>query len=357
MRALKLTMECTRNLCRKCTRKVREDHAAIGFILQSRQQSTMADDDNPGHVVLEYIICSPEEMLNEGLRVAGYSDAQINRSSMAYNVKHRFKPQFGCNHVVCAYIWEDLHQNAPEEYVSRPNDLHWFLRAVNFLRMYPLESSRESQHNISSRTQRDYVWYWVERIQALKTLKIVWPEDNYGDDIWIMTVDGTHIGCEEPTHPDFPKDKSYFSHKYKRSAFGYELGLALSEEKLIWMSGPHPAGLNDKAVFCLPGGLREKLQQIGKKGIADGGYSGYDDVLSYPNDGLDDKAVAEFKRRSLQRQEKFNAMIKTFQCLDVRCFRHKECRFGNCLEAVCVICQYMMENLDNVLFDPLVPGM
>jgi hypothetical protein len=39
--------------------------------------------------------------------------------------------------------------------------------------------------------KRDWVWYFVEKIQALKEEKITWPED-YGKDLWIMTVDGTH---------------------------------------------------------------------------------------------------------------------------------------------------------------------
>lgn len=35
--------------------------------------------------------------------------------------------------------------------------------------------------------------------EALKTQKIMWPND-WGKDIWIITVDGTHCWINEPRH-------------------------------------------------------------------------------------------------------------------------------------------------------------
>jgi hypothetical protein len=46
---------------------------------------------------------------------------------------------------------------------------------------------------------RDWVSYFVEKIQALKEDKTTWPEpEDYSKDIWILTVNRTHCWIEEP---------------------------------------------------------------------------------------------------------------------------------------------------------------
>jgi hypothetical protein len=76
---------------------------------------------------------------------------------------------------------------------------------------------------------REAVWYFLTRLQALKEEVIVWPgPDEWGDDIWIITVDGTHCWIEEPTHPDWSQDKSFYSHEYNKAGINYELGIAIA---------------------------------------------------------------------------------------------------------------------------------
>ncbi len=65
---------------------------------------------------------------------------------------------------------------------------------------------------------RDWCCFFVEKIQALKAEKIVWPEENVGDDIYAITVDGTHCWIQEPQHPTWSQDSRYFSHKYSLDA-------------------------------------------------------------------------------------------------------------------------------------------
>ena len=92
----------------------------------------------------------------------------------------------------------------------------------------------------------------------------------------------------------------------------------------------------------------------GKKGSGDGGYHGHPNELSTPN-SHDSKEVNTFKGRALKRQEKFNGKTKNFDSLSGR-FRHSVDRFKNCFEAVCVICQYQIEN-GSPLYDVLIEHM
>ena len=116
------------------------------------------------------------------------------------------------------------------------------------------------------------------------------------------------------------------------------------------MNGPFKAGRSDNSIFKKEG-LLTQLEKTGKRGIADGGYPGHPKVLSTPNNH-DSKPVKVFKSRALKRHEKFNGLIKHFDCLKGR-FRHSAERFQQCLEAVCVICQYKIERT-HPLFDVLI---
>lgn len=194
------------------------------------------------------------------------------------------------------------------------------------------------------------VWFYIEKVQALKAQKIVWPADNFGDDIWGPSVDGVHSCMTEPQHPIWSQDPKWYSHKYNKAGAGYELGISISTNRLVWMNGPFRAGLNDVTIFTKKG-LKAKLQACGKKAIGDGGYSGHTQQMSTPN-SHDSKQVFKFKSRALKRHEKFNGMLKTFDCLSGR-FRHGVDRFKNCFEAVCVIAQYQMEN-NRPLYDVLI---
>jgi hypothetical protein len=93
---------------------------------------------------------------------------------------------------------------------------------------------------------------------------------------------------------------------------------------------------------------------LGKKAIGDLGYRGEPNKYYYvsfpnPNDG---KGVALFKSKALKRHENFNCMTKVFEILAGR-FRHGKDKFGKAFEAVCVVCQYKLEN-ELPLYDVLI---
>ena len=229
----------------------------------------------------------------------------------------------------------------------------WFLRTVLYLRKYPTEDDFERNLNINIHHGRDKIWEMVRRIQLLQFIKITWPDDLGGNNIWIMSVDGTHCWIAEPGHPHFSQDSEYYSHKFNKAGINYELGIALATGKLIWMNGPFRAGRNDLNVFTQEG-LEERLRILGKKSLGDGGYAGHHETVSSPN-AHDSYQVKRFKSRGLKRQEDFNGMTKVFNILKHR-FRHPLHKFPVAFEAVCVICQYKIES-DEPLYDILVEAL
>lgn len=178
--------------------------------------------------------------------------------------------------------------------------LKYFFMGLHTLRKYPTEIEREAIFDISIRHGRDMSWFYVRKIQALKALKIVWIDS---DEVWIGSVDGQHCWKQEPSNSPWAIDPKHFSFKYNKAGWCYELTLALHVSKLIWMNGPFPAGKSDQKIFREEG-LQEKLEALGKKMIADCGYSG--PQVSTRNDAYDSPSVAMFKSRALKRQEKFN---------------------------------------------------
>ena len=314
-----------------------------------------SSDDDDINIPDGVIIYSVDEMLDIGLRQMGVKEKSLQRVKKENLIK-KFRDRYGSDPIVCAQIWEDLQTTNVQEALVPLNKrkIHYFLMAMHFLKRYQVESEVAASNGCHEDTVRDWCWFFIEKIQALKQEKIYWPEDNYGNDTWIMTVDGTHVEIQEPKHPEFSLNTKYFSHKHQQAGYTYELGIALSESRLIWMNGPHPAGKNDLNMFHA--GLKTRLRQLNKKAIGDGGYYAVEllDVVSTPN-ADDPPPVRKFKRRAQRRHETFNGKIKTFECLSKR-FRHDKRRFKSCFECCCVIVQYQMEN-GHALFEILVNGM
>ena len=231
-----------------------------------------------------------------------------------------------------------------------PKDINvdYYLMAINFLKCYQREEVRAGNFGFAERTVRKWTWFYAKKIQALKVQKIIWPEhwneghpDLHGSDtpIFLITVDGVHCGVGEPFHPLFSKNPAYYSHKNNQAGLGYELGVSVYENALVWLKGPSPAGKHDITTF------REELKgkiPSGKRVIGDNGYKGESNVISTPN-SHDPEALRRFKSRARARHESFNGRIKNFKCLDER-FRHGIAKHHICFEAVCVIVQYQLEN-------------
>ena len=298
------------------------------------------------------VILTAKELQLEGLKLVNYTLERIYRVKTTGTNKQRFKTHFGCSAAVCALIFHDLQTTNDDTAHLDENgiDIKSMLMALHFLYRYPTENEREAIFDSSPKTLRKWAWYYVDKIQALKTEKIVWPDD-FGSDIWVLYVDCVDCLTEEPTHPTLTKDPKFFSFKKNKSGLRYELGTDLFRSAIIWMNGPFPAGEeNDRGLFVKKG-LKDKLEAAGKKCIADGIYTGYPKVCSTFN-AIDRKDVAKFKSRAQMRHEQFNGLLKEFKIL-YHAFRHRDMeKFRSCFEAVTVVCIYRMEN-GEPLFDIL----
>ena len=173
-------------------------------------------------------------------------------------------------------IYEDLQKSHAEDASVDPTqlmrlegsqaNLGWFLRALLYLRRYPLEEDFETLFHLSSRYARRPIWNMIKKIQYLKFKKISWPDDLRFSNIWIMAVDGTHVRIEEPGHEKYSQDSDYFSHKFNSAGINYEFRICLATRNVIWMNGPFKAGRNNLVIF-VEEGLEERLQSLGKKAI------------------------------------------------------------------------------------------
>lgn len=309
-------------------------------------------DDGSADADPHLISFTPTELLNRGLKLLGWNDKQIKRKSKKRWAKWttRFAADFGAKpHVLCQ-IWEDLQQTTINEAYLSPDErnIDHFLYAMNFLKAYPTEKQRENKWHVSDRILRDSGWSTIAKIAALQEDKIKWP-DNFGNDIWVGTVDGTMIKSHEPNHEKYPKDRKAFSFKHHASGYNYEIVLSLVESKIIWLNGPFKAGTNDIQMLTCEDGLCDLLRHQQKRLIADSGYRGYDDIISRAN-SMDSPAVSKFKNRARCRHESVNGLIKQFKSVDNAGFRHGIEKFAICFDAVAVITQYRME-LGEPLFE------
>ena len=158
-----------------------------------------------------------------------------------------------------------------------------------------------------------------------------------------MTVDGTHCPIQETR----PFSKKWSSHKLgKKAGLNYEIGIQISQSRVVWVNGPFPASLNDLTVFREKG-LKEALP-TGKRCMGDEGYT-HEETISTRND-FDPTELAMFKWRALSRHETFNSRLKSFHCLKSK-FCHGITKHKVAFEAVCLILIYEMEN-GSPLLDP-----
>ena len=261
------------------------------------------------------VILTPDEMLIGGLTLLGWQENRLEKRQIETN-NDQYRGMYGLNPEVVADVCEDLQcTSIKDARIEKMNvdKLHW---ALHFMYRYPTETERESTWNKCANTIRLACWYYIDKIRHLKHHKIVFPRFN-DDDVWIMTVDGTHLVTLEPGDSDVPKDPAYFSFKHHAAGFNCEVGVHLFESKCIWLSGPHKAGTHNDAKMFREKGLMAKPQELSKKAVGDEGHRGFPNEMSTAN-ALDSDAVKEFKARARQRHEIHNSKLKVFGILSER---------------------------------------
>jgi hypothetical protein len=198
-------------------------------------------------------VYTPDEMLREGLWLAGF-DEETQKKQPKSNLRD-FEDQYGSSPTVLSIIWSDLQKTTnPEAYVpENKRELKYYLMAHHFLKQYPTKSERKAAYNQQvkqTHTQRDWVWYFVDHICALQQEKIYIPNSHLeGEDIWIMTVDGTMSASNEIAGEEKVKDPSMFSFKHHSAGFNAEVGVSILESRCVWINGPEPAGDKTDLVY------------------------------------------------------------------------------------------------------------
>lgn len=146
----------------------------------------------------------------------------------------------------------------------------------------------------------------------------------------LISVDGTDIRI--PEH-----GRVFYSHKFKKSAFRYEVALCILTGDIVWLNGPYPAGKwPDINIF------RDSLQshlERGERVEADDGYIGdHPSFVKCPG-GFTNPKITEFmQQRVRNRQESINKRLKQFRCLAVP-WRGNLLKHGTVFRAVAVITQ------------------
>lgn len=305
-------------------------------------------------------LLSTDEILDWGLDLVGFptNGGAVKRSTRL----RRFKAHYGSNPIVISELFEALQTTDIEEArieVKANKDVDNFLLSIYYLKVYPVEERMAGAFGKHEDTVRKWIWYYIERIQALLPEVIFWPEEwNEPDDsfdvpVFLISVDGTHCRINEPHHPLWSKNPKYYSHKFNKAALNYEVALSVYENKVVWIKGPYKASTHDITIFAGEDGeggecLMDKIPE-GHLAIADRGYNKLTlDMIATPN-RQDDPDVKKFKSRARARQESFNCRLKNYGALDDR-FRHGEKKHKAVFEAICVICQFQL-NFGSPLFE------
>lgn len=254
-----------------------------------------------------------------------------------------FKRYFGSPPAVIADVWSKVLPTLPPKQKS-PQGFRLFMIAQHFLWAYPKNST------ILTRTfgvglkvgQGKSLWNMVRSIADLMDAKVKWDPDfdRLDTEIFIISVDGKDFRIWEPKHPERPYDKDYSSHKYsKKAALRYEIALSLKHSRIVWISGPHKAGLeSDLGIFN--SGLKKKILP-GKKAVCDGTYKG-SAMLAKP-DCLESKELKNFKSRARNRQETINRRLVSYKALATT-FTHGIDNHELAFKAVVVMVQTQMEH-------------
>lgn len=286
-----------------------------------------------------------ERILIYGLVVAGLE--QGHAAKLCDKRKDRlFRDNFGVGPKAVAAAYEAILPTVDEP------DLFWYLLSIFWLKVYLTEGQMYTKLKGKDPEQmRNQIKFYVEKLAALKGIKIVWRDLTEYPEIFALSVDGIHFWIDEPRKDP---DAGHCSHKNNKAGVGYEIGLLIWHNRAVWGDGPFKPATHDKTKYEELSGL-QSLIPYGKLVVGDRGYRGESieehgqyRTLSTRNT-CDTSQVKDFKRRVRARHENFNARLTAFNILKNR-FRHGRDRHQAVFNAVLVLVQFDLEN-GNPLWD------
>ena len=182
-----------------------------------------SDSSNPDFMEGVTSVKTPDEILFEGLLLAGFTEETQKRQPKSNQAD--FISRYGSTPLVLAIIWENL-QTTPHEDAWVPphkRNLNYFFAAHHFLKQYPTEMERKAAYQkltLRRETLRGWIWFFCERMYGLRVQKIVWPDSHiYCDDLWVASFDGTMSKSWEKAGIHTVKDPTNFSFKHHSAGF------------------------------------------------------------------------------------------------------------------------------------------
>ena len=146
-------------------------------------------------------LVTPSQFLRRGLKLVNVPGDVQDRRCRSKNCK-TFKSHFGLHPNHCATLWKDLlATDVVEAQVGVDDiDLKGFFMALHSLRVCNTDECNAAKFgNPDINAMAATTWWWMQRFAALRVVKIKWPTDEeWGDDAFILSVDGTHMMLNEP---------------------------------------------------------------------------------------------------------------------------------------------------------------
>ena len=293
------------------------------------------------------MIISPKDVQKFGRDIMGVRRGNKSEKRM----EKEFRKHYGSSPLDIATCWFDLCYYDEELLSPKEKTMKGFRRFL--AAQYWLWARPKNVDIFSSRfgVCKDYLqgkelWKWIDRIAGLAEKKIKW--DHFLDQdaaIFGVSTDGVDFPMWEVKHEEFPVNTRAMSHKFRSCGAKYIIVLSVFRSKCLFISGPHLGGKGDLDIFkeC---GLLQKMQDSGKKCIADRGfrskYANERSCFAYP-DLMDSRELHNFKSRARCHQETFNKRLKHFACLSST-FKNGFVKHGIALRAVAVMVQYQMDH-------------
>jgi hypothetical protein len=186
----------------------------------------------------------PDYIQAEGLRMCHVDDHTQSRRCRERNVRV-FKSHYGSHPLHLGRVFRDMQiigEITPEE-AKKKSTFVAFMVACNFLRCYETLDVRNARFNINLDDLAECSWRFVDKIAALKGMKIRCPTE------WPVrigaSVDGTHALLNEPRDPNMRRNPENFSFKHNFAGLNYQIVLSLWTNHVYYINAGDPASVHD----------------------------------------------------------------------------------------------------------------
>lgn len=114
----------------------------------------------------------PHALLKQGLQLLGYVYGNHVSNKTWIN---RFKSHYGSDPAVYSKVLEDLQTTNNAEArveITKVVLINYFFMAMYYLRCNPSETEQAAMFSVSAKTARKWTWFYITKIQQLKTMKV-----------------------------------------------------------------------------------------------------------------------------------------------------------------------------------------